>query len=97
MSGHTPGPWHASSVSIVVGSLISKQGFGNVGAAFPRETTEICAANARLIAAAPELLEACQRALAIEESVTQGQEAKLREGFVGMVRSAIAMATGVEQ
>lgn len=49
-------------------------------------------ANARLISAAPELLEACKRALAIEESVTQGQEVELRQGFLDMLRVAIAKA-----
>ncbi len=62
---HTPGPWKASPVSGIVGSLISCER-GNVAAVMPQGTPqrfdiEQTVANARLIAAAPELLEALKR------------------------------------
>lgn len=56
-SNHAPGPWSASPYSSVVGSLISS-GSRPVGAAFPQSVTAEALANARLIAAAPELLAA---------------------------------------
>jgi hypothetical protein len=50
-------------------------------------------ANARLIAAAPELLEALRGMLSIEESVTQGQERERRAEWLPKARAAIAKAT----
>ena len=35
------------------------------------------------------LLAACQRALAVETSVTQGQERELRVGYLDVLRAAI--------
>ena len=62
MSKATPGPWKASPVSSVVGSLITSAG-GNIAAAIPRPTKEETEANASLIEAAHDLLAACKLAL----------------------------------
>lgn len=68
-AGHTPGPWH----DLDIGEIVPSDDDG-----FPHETVRICfmatagsdptaaeriEANARLIAAAPELLEVAQQAL----------------------------------
>jgi hypothetical protein len=57
VSEHTPGPWHVGQYNGVYDerdrSVLSLE---------PKEEAE---ANARLIAAAPELLEACRAAIAI--------------------------------
>jgi len=88
---HTPGPWragipsdglHVTLVETPDGKPVARADFGR----------DECSANARLMAAAPELLALCKRALAIETSVTQGQERELREGFANDLRAAIAKA-----
>ena len=53
-------------------------------------------ANARLIAAAPGLLAACELAFAIEDSTTQAHERLLRDGYADKLRAAIAKAKGTK-
>lgn len=62
---HTPGPWKVKSdynVFGVGGRLVANSG-GHSGSVRPEEIHEENKANARLIAAAPELLEACKALL----------------------------------
>ena len=61
MSGHTPGPWHLAGDS--EGTMVTADG-GEQIAMWPPQggTIEQCA-NARLIAAAPDLLDALKMAL----------------------------------
>ena len=59
---HTPGPWEANGVLVVA----SNDSFRTLFECKPLTMTlsvEECEANAHLIAAAPELLEACKEAL----------------------------------
>lgn len=58
MSAYTPGPWSASAVSSIVGSLVSRGPNDNIASVMPRESRAETEANARLVAAAPELLAA---------------------------------------
>ena len=59
MSNHTPGPWFASGRYI--GTFNHKSAIGECRSASECwSDDEPASANARLIAAAPELLEACQ-------------------------------------
>ena len=87
---HTPGPWQiwgqitGISRSPCTGHTISKG--PNI---FICDAIGTSDANARLIAAAPELLAACQRALV--EAVADDQD----EWFA-IMRAAIAKATGVQ-
>ena len=63
---HTPGPWYAS------GSYIEKTPSGHrftIAEVF-RHNVGQCKANARLIAAAPDLLAACELALTLLEDLT---------------------------
>ena len=76
MSAHTPGPWFASyagDMSINAGDPVQRGsyttypisivgGCGCCGSPFGVDDPDECAANARLIAAAPELLLELQRA-----------------------------------
>jgi len=102
MIKHTPGPWSRApgatnglDISCAhVGTVQSENWHvalvfadGDIG----RETAE---ANASLIASSPRLLAICKRALAIEESVTQGVERELSDGYVIELRAAIAEAEG---
>lgn len=65
MSGYTPGPWYAEHGTEEY-FFVSLKG----GEMFPREEN---AANARLIAAAPDLLEALEK-IALEGAWKGGQE-----------------------
>jgi len=59
MPKHTPGPWKCSPVSSVVGSLVSYGDISkgeSVASVMPQRNMAECAANARLIASAPDLL-----------------------------------------
>lgn len=69
MSGHTSGPWivdHEEAVYVRApsGGTICIMGWLEGRHTGPRRSPEEIAANARLIAAAPDLLEAAQRVLA---------------------------------
>jgi hypothetical protein len=61
--------------------------------ATPANHALVAKIKADLTAQRDELLALAKRALAIEMSVTAGQERELREGFVQALRTAIAKAT----
>ena len=102
MSKHTPGPW----------KLIGQTDSG-VSWVCPADSEELCdgfatvwsngKANARLIASAPDLLEALQRAVACgivpTTSVLDGGAASYSEQVrtADAIRAAIAKATGEQQ
>lgn len=90
MSAFTPGPWSINKYGDVVdpaGKDIRVQGM-------TLTSTETAQANARLIAAAPELLEAASTALAFLER-GQAIDAETANGLVlARLRAAIAKATG---
>src|SRR5262245_59246736 len=94
MSKHTSGPWHA--VPFLVGSgMTVKDGTGHsvvTTASFrPWEETE---ANARLIAAAPDLLSALREFVAINDRPHDPTRGTWDAAIV-MARAAIARATQV--
>lgn len=89
---HTPGPWAIDAGFLEAqGHAPLFQLFGTCDCGEPigqiTGTQEEAEANARLIAAAPQLLEACQ--LALSEAVADDQD----EWYANM-RKAIAAATG---
>lgn len=90
MSGHTPGPW---TVGISADNGIHCVDCEDVeicevwGAVRDKVETEESAANARLIAAAPELLEALETAAEALEAAEFFEKA-------AMARAAIAKAKG---
>jgi len=106
MSGHTPGPWVVSDPWMGFSQLIGRDGafiFGlAAGAPSEKQPDDVCEANARLISAAPTMLEALRRA---EQFITNGIEL----GFIrmpdastrdtasetpGIIKAAILKATG---
>lgn len=94
MTGHTPGPWVYLTVDHIPPNSVystSIKGYVVSVAMKPSFTTsEQWAADARLIAAAPELLEELQSILEwalIEKAPLRGQE-------IRSIRAAIAKATG---
>lgn len=87
MSGHTNGPWRASDTAVTM-----EDAYG--GTITIAETIEYYASpderysNARLMAAAPEMMEACVEALAALDANTSPAETHKK------LRAAIAKATG---
>jgi hypothetical protein len=97
MSKHTPGPWHwsnrykTSDNERFTWSLIGANGYGILSCDgeenSPQGLGESGATNARLIAAAPELLDALLRVL--RDVASDG-----RDGWEDQARAAVAKATG---
>lgn len=84
---HTPGPWHSSSNDRANGLVIyAKDGWAVADARVfhARHTLDEARANVRLIAAAPELLEALQAVVRVADRATVEFD---------MARAAIAKAT----
>lgn len=95
MTEHTPGPWREGRDWYIIEN---GYGFAVGSAASVHIGKEQCRANARLMAAAPDLLEACRLALPVVEEVAathagspMGAEAKVR---ANTIRAAIRKATG---
>ena len=94
MSKHTPGPWRASELGVLSDKLTS---YGNwYVCSLIDPDNEEHKANARLIAAAPELLAACKKAL---EAIRWWEgEHPCCNGSTGeqeaAIRAAIAKAEG---
>lgn len=84
---HTPGPW-----SIDDGQIRNSEGdsLGSVPCTLGDETD---AANGRLMAAAPELLEACSRVLAAMEWSVSADRMDNSE-IAALMRTAITSAVG---
>lgn len=95
MSQHTPGPWYSfqclpPSIAWSINQSEKSVVASVSGSALHRPDKE-SEANARLIAAAPELLAACREAL-----YWMGQESRGEENCVNLLRVAIAKAEGTE-
>lgn len=107
MSKHTPGPWKAINTE---GPWIAGGDSGTVEAVTPDGRyvrREVCSfyldtdedlqedlANARLIAAAPLLLEACEEAHGWLDSMGDAGECPHSAYLAGKLKAAIAAATG---
>ena len=97
MSKHTPGPWEAERSCDMTGAplrawWISAKGDIDIAETSGEKWPEEEAANARLIAAAPELYEACK------EFVRKCEcgEARSHRSYAQM-KAALAKAEGVER
>ncbi len=101
---HTPGPWKDDEMACYVfaGNMMVCQirGWGHLtgrGALnLPEDKAiEIQKANGRLIAAAPDLLEACKEWVEIDGPTVSLQEQRKRwAGVVAKMKAAIAKAEG---
>lgn len=100
MSKHTPGPWvhrtrldHGANIGTETGYAVCDMAYDY--SSLPREELK---ADARLICAAPELLEALKaiKPFIPKTSASEGGAAKHSENVraADMVRAAIAKATG---
>ncbi len=97
MSKHTPGPWRAEISCDETGApqkcwWISAKGDVDIGETSGEKRSDEEAANALLIAAAPDLLKACK------EFVRKCEcgEARSRRSYAEM-KAALAKAEGVER
>ena len=92
MGKHTPGPWHNSVIGSTHGpdgDPIMTAGNGAIGS-FAEEGR----ANARLIAAAPDLLAACEAvALAGHKNSTEERFGEAVTDLLPIINAAIAKAT----
>ncbi len=89
MSKHTPGPWtierNERGTSIkAIGPLQAEEYAGSAW-------LDVSDVDARLIAAAPDLLAVCQE---LEQSASYWSEYDVPLGIVDRIKSAIAKATG---
>jgi hypothetical protein len=95
MSRHTPGPWHVREDYYVgrPGKLsLAEVKCGDV----PAEDVEQHRANARLIAAAPDLLAACESFLSLFRESDMRPEDECHE-IAGIMRRAVARAIGGQE
>ena len=97
---HTPGPWvatHANGNDFIVksGDIEVVAGCGCYGSPYMRGSNPD--ADARLIAAAPDLLAALQALVYGELKLPMVSERKQREQLQEMALAAIAKATGESQ
>lgn len=93
-SQHTPGPWHFDGWQRVRPVAGDQSGRNDICHCYEQEGRDI--ANGQLIAAAPDMLEACRAALNAIEGLA-GQQAMPDDGFradVAFIQSVINKATG---
>lgn len=98
MSKHTPGPWHHTTMLHGVQGIYGPDRYMVADAGNTRRSVAEQVANARLIAAAPELLEALQECITEDGAVAFASEdfykAKQRLMAINNIaRAAIAKAT----
>lgn len=101
MVEHTPGPWEAVDEPDLDFPEVLADGWpvflpGPIDGTRPDRTREVASANARLVAAAPDLLAACKRALAVLENLERYEFAP---GYSvaeteGILEGVIAKAVG---
>ena len=95
---HTPGPWHLDAKHLSIGSADGLRSIANVaipgeyGTSMPADVIA-ADANARLIAAAPEMLEALIALLEDAEALAMQAKMPLLPGRVTKAHAAIAKAT----
>lgn len=89
--GHTPGPWQVDDGEITASGFVLGLVYGTDDCPCSEdETREECQANAHLIAAAPQLLQACQKFV---QWLNEGQP-RQTQNVLSDAERAIAKATG---
>ncbi len=90
----TPGPWHAAG-SYIVAQRNPGGIKHHIAEASRDQPSAICLANARLIAAAPELYEACEKILSLHDDavfVSGDDDAGKVDDSLASIRAALAKA-----
>jgi hypothetical protein len=97
MGKHTPGPWHWDGRQAGYGSLVSESG-AEVLADIDYEGLNLHGddkeADACLIAASPDLLEACRKLVEAEDANSPLDRNMMKDDAVILARAAIAKAEG---
>lgn len=93
MSKHTPGPWNLYDDTASTGR-IEIVALGKTVARIYRSVPEEDLPNARLIAAAPDLLEALRGVVAMIDSLNSAYGSEQVDSVVSNGRAVIAKATG---
>lgn len=102
MSKHTPGPWELGPVTRSGYRYLNSEAWDEFARVVTRMEYDPCEspsglANAYLIAAAPELLEACKRAMRYAENVGKAEGCTFDDdGDLPFIKAAIAKAEGRE-
>ena len=99
MAKHTPGPWalngyqveRGEGIARVIATVAPRRQIGTDYAA-PDAATAM--ANARLIAAAPDLLDMCERLLGFAHHYTHKIALEAGEGMLANAKALIAQAKG---
>ena len=98
MNKHTPGPWfvdHKSPFLVRAGDDIDGRHIAHIGPANYTPRFDVDEPNAKLIAAAPDLLEALEAWISYHDDEEDGVDSMLRYAkAIDMTRSAIARAKG---
>lgn len=102
MSAHTPGPWtiydpvspYPGVEAVASQQTIVLWGYGDDDCGVRGKNPKEIEANARLISAAPDLLEACQAALATHSLAESEPSLPSLTEVEDMLLAAIAKATG---
>ena len=91
---HTPGPWlvYAKTVTVGCDNGYDVTANGN----YVRVAQSCNEANARLIAAAPELLELLEEALDNDEACEGFNESNMSDSLRQKIKTAIARAKGLQ-
>jgi hypothetical protein len=92
MAKHTPGPWKSNGANQVFGGAYS----GLIATVTSTANPEICEADARLIAAAPELLEALKRIAYEPQGKADASHAEVLKAVEKIAKQAIAKAEGAQ-
>lgn len=96
MSQHTPGPWevdrvkHQGEPELVILSVVSKAG-ANIANLWSFDPSDY--ANARLVAASPDLLAACNAFLAVMDGEDEPSNEDVERALIA-TREAVAKAEG---
>lgn len=90
---HTPGPWHLSVACDLIGTENPDGSRTLIAQTYGINYAE----NSRLIAAAPELLEACKYVVSYHREHDSGEGELFGLDFVTTCIAAIAKATGGQQ
>lgn len=95
MNQHTAGPWvvYPETDGTEICAVRMERGLPIVQCIARVVVGENWIANGAVLAAAPEVLEALRGLLAVEDSVTLGQERELRAEWVPKARAALAKAS----
>ena len=99
MPNHTPGPWRLNGYQVERGEGIARTVATvaprrQIGTDYAASDADTAMANARLIAAAPDLLNMCERLLGFAHHYADPTALAAGEGMLASAKALIAQAKG---